>query len=148
MKVIFLKDVKGQGKEGEVKEVSTGYAQNFLLKQKLAVEATPANLGRLKGIQKREAKDAAEELKEAKALKEILDETTIEMKAKSGEGGRLFGSITTKQIASELQKKKKIKVDRRKMDLPEPIRTLGFTNVPIKLHPEVTATMRVQVVEQ
>ncbi len=148
MKVILTKDVKGQGKKGDVKEVSQGYAQNFLIKRGLAVEATPANLGRLKGQKKRAAKDAAEELQEAKDLKAVLDETTVEVKAKSGEGGRLFGSITTKQIAKELEKTKGIKVDRRKMELDEPIRSLGHTKVPVKLHPEVTATMRVHVVEQ
>lgn len=148
MKVILTQDVKGQGKKGDVKEVSQGYAQNFLIKRGLAVEATPANLGRLKGKKRRAAKDAAQELKEAKELKEILDETTVEVKAKSGEGGRLFGSITTKQIAKELEKTKGIKVDRRKMELDQPIRSLGHTKVPVKLHPEVTATMRVHVVEQ
>lgn len=148
MKVILTQDVKGQGKKGDVKEVSQGYAQNFLIKRGLAVEATPANLGRLKGKKRRAAKDAAQELQEAKELKEILDETTVEVKAKSGEGGRLFGSITTKQIAKELEKTKGIKVDRRKMELDQPIRSLGHTKVPVKLHPEVTATMRVHVVEQ
>ena len=148
MKVILTQDVKGQGKKGDVKEVSQGYAQNFLIKRGLAVEATPANLGRLKGKKRRAAKDAAQELQEAKELKEILDETTVEVKAKSGEGGRLFGSITTKQIAKELEKTKGIKVDRRKMELDQPIRSLGHTKVPVKLHPEVTATMHVHVVEQ
>ncbi|MBF4502117.1 50S ribosomal protein L9 [Savagea sp. SN6] len=148
MKVIFTQDVKGKGKKGEVKEVSPGYAQNFLLKNNLAVEATPQNLARLEGQKKRAQKDAAEELKEAQQLKAVLDETTVEMKAKSGEGGRLFGSITTKQIAEALKKQKDIKVDRRKMELPDAIRALGYTNVPIKLHPEVTATMKVHVTEE
>lgn len=148
MKVIFTQDVKGKGKKGEVKDVSLGYAQNFLLKNNLAVEATPQNLARLEGQKKRAQKDAAEELKEAQQLKAVLDETTIEMKAKSGEGGRLFGSITTKQIAEALKKQKDIKVDRRKMELPDAIRALGYTNVPIKLHPEVTATMKVHVTEE
>lgn len=148
MKVIFLQDVKGKGKKGEVKEVSVGYAQNFLFKNKMAVEATPANLSRLEGQQKRMAKNAAEELQEAKQLKEQLEKVTVEMKAKSGEGGRLFGSITTKQIADELNKKEGIKVDRRKMDLPDAIRSLGYTNVPIKVHQEVTATLKVHVIEE
>lgn len=148
MKVIFTQDIKGKGKKGEVKEVSPGYAQNFLLKNNLAVEATPQNLARLEGQKKRAQKDAAEELKEAQQLKAVLDETTVEMKAKSGEGGRLFGSITTKQIAEALKKQKDIKVDRRKMELPDAIRALGYTNVPIKLHPEVTATMKVHVTEE
>lgn len=148
MKVIFTQDVKGKGKKGEVKEVSLGYAQNFLLKNNLAIEATPQNLARLEGQQKRVAKDAAEELKEAQELKKVLDETTVEMSAKSGEGGRLFGSITSKQIAEALNKQKGIKVDRRKMDLPDAIRTLGVTKVPIKLHVDVTATLKVHVKEQ
>lgn len=148
MKVIFLKDVKGVGTKGDVKEVSVGYAQNFLLKNKLAVEATAGNISRLEGQKNRVAKDAAEELAEAIVLKEQIDKITVEMKAKSGEGGRLFGSITTKQIAEALNKTEGIKVDRRKMDLPDAIRALGFTNVPIKIHPEVTATLKVHVIEE
>jgi large subunit ribosomal protein L9 len=148
MRVIFLKDVKGVGTKGDVKEVSVGYAQNFLLKNKLAVEATAGNISRLEGQKNRVAKDAAEELAEAIVLKEQIDKTTVEMKAKSGEGGRLFGSITTKQIAEALNKTDGIKVDRRKMDLPDAIRALGFTNVPIKIHPEVTATLKVHVIEE
>ncbi len=147
MKVIFLEDVKGQGKKGDVKDVPVGYARNYLLKNKLAVEATPGNLSKLKGQQKRAEKDAAEELEEAKETKRKVEEITVEMTAKSGEGGRLFGSITTKQIADELAKKDGIKVDRRRMELPDPIRSLGYTNVPIKLHAEVTATLKVHVIE-
>lgn len=148
MKVIFLQDVKGKGKKGEIKEVSIGYAQNFLLKNKLAVEATPGNLSQLEGQKKRVAKNAAEELAEAKTLKEQIEKITVEMKAKSGEGGRLFGSITTKQIADALSKSEGIKVDRRKMELPDAIRALGFTNVPIRIHPDVTATLKVHVTEE
>ena len=148
MKVIFLQDVKGKGKKGEVKEVSVGYAQNFLLKNNVAIEATPANLSKLEGQQKRVQKDAAEELKDAEALKEKIDGITVEMKAKSGEGGRLFGSITTKQIAEALNKAEGIKVDRRKMELPDAIRALGFTNVPIRIHADVTATLKVHVTEE
>lgn len=148
MKVIFLKDVKGKGNKGEVKKVSVGYAQNYLLKNNLAVEATPGNLSKLKGQQKREEKDAAQELADAKKVKEQIENITVEMKAKSGEGGRLFGSITTKQVADELNKSEGIKVDRRKMELPEPIRALGYTNIPIRLHPDVSATLKVHVTEE
>lgn len=148
MRVIFLKDVKGKGKKGEVKEVSVGYAQNFLLKNNMAIEATPGNLRKLEGQQKRVEKDAAGELAEAKILKEQIEKITVEMKAKSGEGGRLFGSITTKQIADALQKSEGIKVDRRKMELPDAIRALGFTNVPIRIHLDVTATLKVHVTEE
>lgn len=148
MKVILLEDVKGQGSKGEVKQVPVGYAQNYLIKNKLAIEATPGNLSRLKGQQKRAEKNAAEELEDAKKLKEQIEKVTVEMTAKSGEGGRLFGSITSKQIADELNKKEGIKVDRRRMDLPEPIRSLGYTNIPIRVHLEVTATLKVHVVEE
>ena len=148
MKVIFLQDVKGKGKKGEVKEVSTGYAQNYLLKNKVAIEATPSNLSQLEGQKNREKKDAAAELAEAKQLKEKIEKLTVELKAKSGEGGRLFGSITSKQIGQALEKQHKIKVDRRKMELPDAIRALGFTNVPIKLHPDVAATLKVHVTEE
>ncbi|GEN34668.1 MULTISPECIES: 50S ribosomal protein L9 [Aneurinibacillus] len=147
MKVIFLQDVKGQGKKGEVKEVSEGYARNFLLKKGLAKEATAGNLKMQEAHKKSEEKRKKEELEQAKKLAKIMEETTITIKAKSGEGGRLFGGVSTKQIAEEL-KKANFKVDKRKIELPEPIRTLGYTNVPIKLHQEVTATVKVHVVEE
>ncbi|AMA64141.1 MAG: 50S ribosomal protein L9 [Kurthia gibsonii] len=148
MKVIFLKDVKGQGKKGEVKEVSDGYARNVLLKNKSAVEATPQAMSQLQGQKRKEQQNAEAELQAAKDLKVKVEELTVELKSKTGEGGRLFGSITSKQIADELNKAHGIKVDKRKMDLPEAIRTLGVTKVPVKLHPEVTATLKVHVTEQ
>lgn len=148
MKVIFLKDVKGKGKKGEVKNVSDGYAHNFLLKNGYAVEATGGNVKVLEAQKNREQKDAAAELQANKELKATLEELTVELKAKSGEGGRLFGSITSKQIAEELKKKHNIKVNKRKIELNDAIRALGYTNVPVKLHPEVTATVKVHVTEQ
>lgn len=148
MKVIFIQDVKGKGKKGDVKEVSVGYAQNFLLKNNMAVEATPAELSKLEGQQNREAKDAAGELEEAKKLKAHLEELTVELTAKSGEDGKMFGSVTSKQIASALNKQHDIKLDKRKMDLPEAIRTLGFTKVPVKLHHDVNAVLKVHVTEE
>jgi large subunit ribosomal protein L9 len=148
MKVIFLKDVKGKGKKGEVKNVADGYAHNFLIKQGLAVEATNSNVSQLEGQKNKEKKLAQEELEEAKSLKETLENLTVEMKAKSGEGGRLFGSITSKQIADELKKKHKIKIDKRKIEMNDAIRSLGFTNVPVKLHQDVTATLKVHVTEE
>jgi large subunit ribosomal protein L9 len=147
MKVIFLKDVKGKGKKGEVKNVADGYAHNFLIKQGLAIEASNANVSTLEGQKKKEDKRAAEELAEAKRLGEQLEKITVELSAKAGEGGRLFGSITTKQIAEELQKKQGIKIDKRKMELSDAIRTLGSTKVPVKLHHEVLATLTVHVKE-
>jgi large subunit ribosomal protein L9 len=148
MKVIFLKDVKGKGKKGEVKNVADGYAHNFLLKKGLAVEATNANIGQLEGQKKKEKQLAQEELEEAKKLKATLEELTVEMKAKSGEGGRLFGSITSKQIADVLKKENGIKIDKRKIEMNDAIRSLGFTNVPVKLHTDVTATLKVHVTEE
>ncbi len=147
MKVIFLKDVKGKGKKGEVKNVADGYAHNFLIKQGLAIEANSTNISTLEGQKKKEDKRAAEELAEAKKLGEQLEKITVELSAKAGEGGRLFGSITTKQIAEELQKKQGIKIDKRKMELADAIRTLGHTKVPVKLHHEVLATLTVHVKE-
>lgn len=147
MKVIFLKDVKGKGKKGEIKIVADGYAHNFLIKQGLAIEANTANTSTLANQQKKEEKAAAQELAEAQKLKEILEKVSVELTAKAGEGGRLFGSITTKQIAEELQKKHGIKVDKRKMELEDAIRALGTTNVPVKLHHEVVAVLKVHVKE-
>jgi large subunit ribosomal protein L9 len=147
MKVIFLKDVKGKGKKGEVKNVADGYAHNFLLKQGLAVEASNAAMKSLEAQKNKEQVLAAEELQQAKDLKEALEKISVELHAKAGDGGRLFGSITTKQVAEELQKKHNIKIDKRKMELNEGIRSLGHTKIPVKLHSEVTATLTVHVKE-
>ncbi len=148
MRVIFLKDVKGKGKKGEIKNVADGYAHNFLLKQGLAVEATGGNMKTLENQKNKEAQLAQEELENAKKLKESLEKLTVELQAKSGDGGRIFGSITSKQIADAMQKQHKVKLDKRKIDLENPIRSLGYTKVPVKLHHEVTATLNVHVKEQ
>ena len=148
MKVIFLQDVKGQGKKGEVKEVSTGYANNFLLSKGLAVEATPDNLNKQKQKDLNEKKRAEEALAEAKKLAEQLKETTVVLKTKSGEGGKVFGSITSKQIADALEAQHKLKVDKRKILLDEPIKSLGTTIVTVKVHPEVSTELRVQVASE
>ncbi|WP_377887223.1 50S ribosomal protein L9 [Alkalihalobacillus sp. R86527] len=147
MKVIFLEDVKGKGKKGEVKNVADGYARNHLLKNNLAVEANNANMKQLKAKQRSDEKKAQEELEKAKELKGTIESLEVEISTKSGEDGRLFGSITSKNIAEEL-KNHDIKVDKRKIELDEPIRSLGYTNVPIKLHQDVTAKVKVHVVEQ
>ncbi len=146
MNVIFLQDVKGKGKKGEVKNVSEGYARNYLLPNKLALEANTGNLKTLEVQKQGEEKRAEERLNEAKAYKEELEKLTVEIKAKSGEGGRLFGAVTSKQITDALAKMNK-KIDKRKIELVEPIRALGYTNVPVKLHSDVTATIKVHVVE-
>lgn len=146
MKVIFLKDVKGKGKKGEIKNVADGYAHNFLIKQGLAVEANTGAMSSLNAQQKKEEKIAQQELEDAKALKETIEKVTVELTAKSGEDGRLFGSITSKQVADELQKAHGIKLDKRKIEM-DAIRTLGYTKVPVKLHKEVQATLNVHVKE-
>ena len=148
MKVVFLKDVKGRGKKGEIKEVAEGYARNFLIKNGYAKEANNQAISELQGQKRLEEKNAAAELQAAKDLKEQLEALTVEVKAKSGEGGRLFGSVSTKQIADALQKKHGFKVDKRKMDCNDGIRSLGFTNVPVKLHQDVKATLKVHVIEE
>ena len=148
MKVVFIKDLKGQGKKGEVKEVSEGYAQNFLIKKGYAKEANSQAMSELQGQKRLEEKNAAAELQAAKDLKEKIESLEVVVKAKSGEGGRLFGSVSTKQVAAELQKAHGIKIDKRKMDLPDGIRSLGYTNVPVKLHHDVKATLKVHVKEE
>ncbi|MGC4378786.1 50S ribosomal protein L9 [Fictibacillus sp. Mic-4] len=146
MKVIFLENVKGKGKKGEVKNVSEGYARNYLFPNKLAAEATKGALATLEGQKKAEEKKAQAVLEEAKQLKEKLSKMTVTVKTKTGEGGRVFGSVTSKQIAAEL-KNMGVDIDKRKIELNEPIRTLGFVDVPVKLHHEVTGTIKVHVVE-
>ena len=148
MKVIFLSDVKGKGKKGDVKNVADGYANNYLLKNNLAVEASAGNVNHLDAQKKKEEQAAENELQEAQELQQTLEALTVELSAKSGEGGRLFGSITSKQIAEELKKVHKIKIDKRKIEMNDPIRALGVTKVPVKLHHDVTATLKVHVAEE
>lgn len=148
MKVIFTQDVKGKGKKGEVKNVSEGYARNYLLKNNLAIEATSGNLKGLEAQKNKEKQKEQEEVKEAEKLRDTLKKLEVTLKTKAGEGGRLFGSITSKQIAEELQKSHKIKIDKRKIELDQPIRSLGYTNVPVKLHNDVTGEIKVHVLEQ
>lgn len=150
MKVIFLKDVKGKGKKGDLKNVADGYAHNFLIKNGLAKEATPANLSELKGKVKAEEKKNEEILEDARKLKGFLEkeENSIEIQAKAAEDGRLFGSITTKQIASAAQKQLNVKLDKRKIDLNVPIRTITSMKIDVKIHPEVTATITVNVLPE
>ncbi|CAD2074308.1 50S ribosomal protein L9 [Phocicoccus schoeneichii] len=148
MKVILLKDVKNIGKQGEVKEVASGYAHNFLFKKGLAEEANTKNLAKLEAQKEEAREEAAAELQEAQDLKKELDGSEVEIKMKSGEDGRLFGSVSSKQVIEAYKEQKNVKLDRRKLDMPEPFRTLGYHKVSIKLHPEVTAQLKVHVVEQ
>lgn len=146
MKVILLKDVKGKGKKGEVKDVPEGYARNYLFKHNLAVEASKGNMKSLEKKKESEEKQAQQELEEAKKMKKEFEDMTVELSAKAGDGGRLFGAVTNKQIAEEL-KKAGYKIDKRKIEMDEPIRSLGYTNVNVKIHPDVTATLKVHVKE-
>ncbi|MGO2107674.1 50S ribosomal protein L9 [Staphylococcus equorum] len=148
MKVIFTQDVKGKGKKGEVKDVPVGYANNFLIKKNYAVEATPGNLKQLEQKNKAVEAERQQQIEDAKQLKEQLSHIEVEVSAKTGEGGKLFGSVSTKQITQALQKQHDIKIDKRKMDLPNGIHALGYTNVPVKLDKEVEGTIRVHTVEQ
>lgn len=145
MKVIFLKDVKGQGKKGEIKEVSEGYANNFLIPRGLAIRANEGSIRQQEHHKAAEARRKEQEREEARELAKKLEAVTLTMKTKAGEGGRLFGSITSKHIAEELEKLG-YRIDKRKIELGDPIRSLGVTQVPIRLHPEVTATLKVSVV--
>lgn len=147
MRVIFLQDVKRKGKKGEIKEVPTGYAQNFLIKNGLAQEANKGNMSAAAGQKKAQERHEAEIFAEAQQLKQRLEqeETVVEISAKAGSDGRLFGSIPSKQISDALHKQYGIKIDKRKLELAQPIRTLGYTNVPVKLHHDVTATIKVHV---
>ncbi len=147
MKVIFLKDVKGQGKKGDVKDLSEGYVRNFLLPQGLAAIASDGNVKQLEQQKSAEKKRKDKEKEDSQALAAKLGETTVIIKAKSGEGGRLFGSITSKQIAEEMEKQG-LSVDKRKIVMNDAIRGLGVTVISIKLHPDVTAQVKVQVTEE
>lgn len=148
MKVILLKDVKGLGKKGEVVNAKDGYARNFLLPKDLAKEATQGNVKVLKEQKQAKQKRKEEELNEAKQLAEKLSKITVEIKSKAGENGKLFGSITTKDIAKALQKQHKIKIDKRKISLDNNIKSLGVTQVEAKVYPNVTGKFKVHVKEK
>lgn len=150
MKVILLQDVKKQGKKGDIIEVSDGYGRNYLVKNGLAKVADNAAINQLKSKKKADKKAAEEERQEALEVKDELDkeETVATISAKVGEDGRLFGAITSKQIASALDKQHGIKVDRRKIQMDENLTALGQYKIPIKLHPEIDGDIRVHVVEE
>ncbi len=149
MKVIFLEDVKGKGKKGEIKEVPTGYAQNFLIKKNLAKEANAQAIGELRGKQKSQEKAHAEMMAEAQAIKAKLEEeaTVVAFTEKVGPDGRTFGSITNKKIADELQKQFGLKIDKRNIKVDSPIRSIGLIDVPVKIYQDVTSVIRLRVTE-
>lgn len=148
MQVILLQDVKSLGKKGELVNVSDGYARNFILPKKLGLEATAKNLNDLKLQKAAEEKRQKELLEESQAFAKELESKTIEVTIKAGEGGRTFGSISSKEIATALKSEFGYDIDKKKLQLPEPIKTIGTHTVPVKLHPQVTAELTVKVKEQ
>ena len=148
MEVVLLEDVKALGKKGEIVKVSDGYARNFILPKKLGVEANAKNLNDLK-LQKAHAdKMAAEQLAAAKELAARLESVKVTLAVKSGEGGKVFGSVSSKEIAAAVKEQCSLELDKKKIQIQEPIRTLGVHEVSVKLHRDVTAKLRVQVTEQ
>lgn len=147
MKVILLEDVKSLGKKGEIVSVSDGYARNMIFPKKLGVEATPKNLNDLKLQNQHADKVAQENYEAAVAFAEDLKDKKVTVKMKAGEGGRTFGSVSTKEIAAAAKEQLGVDLDKKKMQLPEPIKTFGVTEVAIKLHPKVTGKFSVHVVE-
>ncbi len=147
MKVILLQDVKALGKKGEVVNVSDGYARNMLLPKKLGVVADAKNMNDLKLQKAHEEKIAAENLQAAKDFAELISKSTVEIKLKVGEGGRVFGSVSAKEIADAAKDQLKLDIDKKKLQMSGTIKTLGVTEVSVKLHPKVTAQLKVHVSE-
>lgn len=147
MKVILLEDVKSLGKKGEIVNVSDGYARNYVLPKKLGVEANSSNMNDLK-LQKANAdKIAQEQLKAAQEMAALLETKEVVLKMRSGEGGRAFGSISSKEIAAAAKQQCALELDKKKIQLPEAIKALGVYEVSVKLHTKVTGKLRVKVVE-
>lgn len=147
MKVILIEDVKSLGKKGQLVDVNDGYARNFILAKKLGLEATPKNLNDLKLKKANDEKVAKEIYEEAKAFGERLKEMEVNVTIKTGDGGKIFGSVSSKEIAEAAKAQLGIELDKKKMVLPSPIKVLGTTMVPIKLHPKVTSELKVNVRE-
>ncbi len=148
MKVILLKDVKGLGKAGDLVNAKDGYARNFLFPKGNAVEATPANLKKWEEEKAQEAEKKEKEYEEALKLKEKLENISVIIEGKAGEGGRLFGSITSKDIADALKSQHKIDMDKRKIELKDNIKSLGITEVDVRVYAELLGKLKVNVKEQ
>ena len=148
MKVILTEDVKSLGKKGEIVEVSDGYARNFILKKKKGLEASSKNLNDLKLKKANEDRIAQEQYEAAKELGKEIEAGKIEVSIKTGEGGKAFGSVSSKEIAAEVKSQMDLDIDKKKIQLKEPIKTLGTHTVSIRLHPKVTADLKVVVTEE
>ena len=147
MKVILLENIKGVGKKDEVIEASDGYARNFLFPKKLAIEANAENMSKLKGKNDSNAYKKSVEKAEAQKIADKLKDIILKIAVKSGENGKIFGSITSKEIADSLKEQHEIDVDKKKVELKEPIKTLGNFSVSIKLYEGVNATLKIQIIE-
>lgn len=148
MKVILLQDVKSLGKKGDVVNVSDGYARNMILPKKLGVEATGKNLNDLKLQNQHAEKVAQENLEAARALAAEIGDRQVQVKIKIGEGGKIFGAVSSKEVAAAAREQLGLELDKKKMQMSEGLKSLGVHEVPVKLHPKVTATLRVQVIEE
>ena len=148
MEVILLEDVRTLGKKGQIVKINDGYARNYVIPKKLGIEATPKNLNDLKLQKKREEKEAAEELAMAKELAATIEDKSVTVYMKTGEGGRTFGTISTKEVAAAVKEQLGLEVDKKKMKLDEPIKTLGTHIIALKLHKDVTAKLTAKVVEK
>ena len=148
MEVILLEDVRTLGKKGQIVKINDGYARNYVIPKKLGIEATSKNINDLKLQKAHEDKVAAEQLAAAKVLAEELKNKSVELKMKVGEGGRTFGAISTKEIAAAAKEQFGYELDKKKISVDEPIKSLGVHNVKIKLHPKVTADLKVKVTEK
>ncbi|MFA7532994.1 MAG: 50S ribosomal protein L9 [Tissierellaceae bacterium] len=148
MKVILLKDVKGLGKAGDLVNAKDGYARNFLLPKGNAVEATPANLKKWEEDKAKEASKKEKEHEDALNLKKKIEKITVVIEGKAGEGGRLFGSITSKDIADALKSQHNIDIDRRKIELKDNIKVLGANQVDVRVYAELVAKLNIMVKEQ
>lgn len=147
MEVILLEDVKSLGKKGQIVKVNEGYARNFILPKKLGIEATSKNLNDLKLQKQNEAKIEQQKLDDAKAFAAKISEASVSVKLKVGDNGKLFGTVSTKEIAEAAKKQLGYDIDKKKMALKESIKSLGVYEVPVKLHKDVTATLKVKVEE-
>ena len=148
MKVILLADVKTLGKKGEVVDVSDGYARNFILPKKLGVETSSQNMNDLKLQKANEVKVAKEQLAAAQAFAKELETKEVVVTMKGGEGGKVFGSVSTKEIAQAAKEQCSIEIDKKKIQLAEPIKSFGVYEVKVKLHPQVVGTLKVKVREE
>ncbi|MBQ8634206.1 MAG: 50S ribosomal protein L9 [Lachnospiraceae bacterium] len=145
MEVILLQDVKSLGKKGEIVKVNDGYARNFILPKKLGVEKTDKALHELKLQKAAEEKRQQGILEEAQALAKNIEAGSITLKIKAGEGGRTFGSVSTKEIAVAMKEQLKLEIDKKKLQMADPIKNFGTYHVPVRLHPKVTAEITVKV---